>query len=271
MPLSLFKYLHQAGPAEIARLAPRAVPAQLVSEILIVPAALIPDRSVFFSDGCPTLVITANPHSRLLIERAGQTVTLHGGWVGSPYFENRCLDLQEAGDFLVIFRFRPALFFEMTALPPADLRSQAVLPLERIGFSHPGAGLTAEEHVNNTEHFLALNRIANDAEPRAKDDLLNYLQDSTGSLNRLSEVHGKNAAAYKRLERAFNRHTGMAPKEFLTLQRFLRTYQCLTAEKAPAMTAAAAMNGYCDQSHMIRDFKKFTGAAPAALLRKQKY
>ncbi|PST83603.1 hypothetical protein C7T94_13765 [Pedobacter yulinensis] len=266
MPLSLFKYLQTDRQTAIARLAPRAALGQLVGEILIVPASLIPAHSAFFSDGCPTLVLTANAQSRLVLQRANKTVVLQGGWIGSSYFENLSLQLEQPGDFLIVFRFQPASFFAATGLQPAYLRQHAVLPTDVIGLFHPGQALPALQHVKRTEDFLEALPVKEAALPPSINQVIQALDATPGKPLRLADLQRRHATGYKKLERDFARITGMAPKEYLSLQRFLRTYQCLAQGQAAGMTAAAAMNGYCDQSHMIREFKKFTGTAPKALL-----
>ncbi len=66
----------------------------------------------------------------------------------------------------------------------------------------------------------------------------------------------------RQLERRFDRSVGLPPKimsRIFRFQRLLRTLQ------APLGTTPAARpaHGYYDESHLIRDFKAFTGQTPA--------
>lgn len=69
----------------------------------------------------------------------------------------------------------------------------------------------------------------------------------------------------RQLERRFLERVGVSPKRFAKLARFERIL-ALMAE-APTLTHAAAAAGYYDQSHFVRDFQSFTGAAPSQVLR----
>lgn len=68
----------------------------------------------------------------------------------------------------------------------------------------------------------------------------------------------------RQLERRFLARIGLSPKRFAALRRFERSLELATT--APSLTRAAIEAGYYDQSHFIRDFKRFAGTSPAAFL-----
>lgn len=68
----------------------------------------------------------------------------------------------------------------------------------------------------------------------------------------------------KRLWSRFHAHIGMAPKRAATLVRFDHAVHRMVAGEGAALAAAAG--GYCDQSHLHRDVKAFTGATPATVV-----
>lgn len=65
---------------------------------------------------------------------------------------------------------------------------------------------------------------------------------------------------------AFRRETGYAPKVFARIHRFQRLlrriHQCGDVDWADVALAC----GYYDQSHLIRDFREFSGLSPSAYL-----
>ena len=65
----------------------------------------------------------------------------------------------------------------------------------------------------------------------------------------------------RQLERRFLARVGVTPKRFATLRRFERAVA--RASTAPSLTAAALDAGYYDQSHFIRDFRRFVGSSPS--------
>jgi AraC-like DNA-binding protein len=57
---------------------------------------------------------------------------------------------------------------------------------------------------------------------------------------------------------------GITPKRFASLRRFEQAVAL--ARTSPSLTETALAAGYYDQSHFIRDFRRFSGAAPGELL-----
>ncbi|GGR86488.1 hypothetical protein GCM10010252_26440 [Streptomyces aureoverticillatus] len=68
----------------------------------------------------------------------------------------------------------------------------------------------------------------------------------------------------KRLWSRFSSHIGMPPKNAAKLVRFDHAVHRLLAGEGAAQVAADG--GYCDQSHLHRDVRAFTGTTPATVL-----
>ncbi len=67
---------------------------------------------------------------------------------------------------------------------------------------------------------------------------------------------------YKWLERQFRMYLGIAPKEYARLQRFAHAFFEAQHAQTADLLDVAVRNGYYDQSHFIREFRRFTGKAP---------
>jgi len=57
---------------------------------------------------------------------------------------------------------------------------------------------------------------------------------------------------------------GLSPRQLCRSLRFKSVFRHLAASSGDPWTSTALACGYCDQSHMIRDFKHYAGASPAA-------
>lgn len=68
--------------------------------------------------------------------------------------------------------------------------------------------------------------------------------------------------ARRQFERRFRACTGFPPALFLRIARFQRTYRMLENGAATSLTDIAFADGYFDQSHFIREFKRFSGLNP---------
>jgi methylphosphotriester-DNA--protein-cysteine methyltransferase len=70
--------------------------------------------------------------------------------------------------------------------------------------------------------------------------------------------------------RAFQDRVGINPKLFLRLTRF-RAVLAASSRGNQDWADLAADDGYADQSHMIADFREFSGSTPARLARSKAF
>ncbi len=70
----------------------------------------------------------------------------------------------------------------------------------------------------------------------------------------------------RQLERLFHRHVGLTPRRFARLARFRKIFPAL-AGRHPRWADLAADCGFYDQSHLVREFRDFTGLTPGEYLR----
>jgi methylphosphotriester-DNA--protein-cysteine methyltransferase len=59
----------------------------------------------------------------------------------------------------------------------------------------------------------------------------------------------------------------MSPKAYARLQRFVWTLARLRESTSVEWPRLAAAAGYSDQSHLVRDFRRFASASPTEFLR----
>jgi AraC-like DNA-binding protein len=60
----------------------------------------------------------------------------------------------------------------------------------------------------------------------------------------------------------FREHVGVPPKLLARIVRFERLMRCLRAGTVESWSELALRFGYYDQSHMVHDVRRFTGATP---------
>jgi methylphosphotriester-DNA--protein-cysteine methyltransferase len=59
--------------------------------------------------------------------------------------------------------------------------------------------------------------------------------------------------------RRFRDHTGLTPKRFARIQRLQRLLAAVEPAHPVDWARLAAEHGYCDQAHLIDDFRELTG------------
>lgn len=89
----------------------------------------------------------------------------------------------------------------------------------------------------------------------------------TGSLRGLPKHV---ALSPRRLTTLFRAETGLSPKQAARLIRFQHARTAVVrdaaAHRAPDLARIAADCGFCDHSHLVRDFRQYTGESPTAWL-----
>lgn len=84
----------------------------------------------------------------------------------------------------------------------------------------------------------------------------------TGGRERVKDVAEKFCLSERQFERRFSQYAGLPPKTFSSVVKFSRAYSEYNNRSEKTLTQVALDCGYYDQSHFIRDFKKFSGLNP---------
>lgn len=234
------------------------------------------DEEPALPDGCPELLFNFGaPFEH--IDAAGRAT--------------RQPDVYLVGPITAPFHVRPT--------GPVDLIAVRLEPHGAFGMSHDLAALrdqwvdatTLEAmralRMRGEEHLLsALHaRLAAQDDATRRDTLAAWLTANTPNLavadTRVqtlvraiiadggSSAVGPHAAAIaatpRTLQRHFQRQVGVSPKLLARIVRFHRT--CVAWREAPhTLARVAAAHGYADESHLVRDFRRFVGEPPAAFL-----
>jgi AraC-like DNA-binding protein len=72
----------------------------------------------------------------------------------------------------------------------------------------------------------------------------------------------------RRFIQVFAEQVGLTPKLFCRVLRFEQAREHLNRFAKVNLSQVALACGYCDQSHMVRDFQEFSGFSPTAFLRR---
>ena len=95
------------------------------------------------------------------------------------------------------------------------------------------------------------------------------MQNANGNLP-VSEVAEAAHATVRTLERKFKQSSGHTVKDVTGLMRFEQVRNRLWLSPELNLAALADELGYTDQSHLSREFKRYSGTTPAAFARKAK-
>lgn len=204
-------------------------------------------------DGRCELVVHLGESYREIGEAAPQPRALFAGQLTRPLW------LEATGPCQVIgVRFRPA---GARALIDGSMRrtTDRRLALAEIEAGWAGAMPdTLEGVVAWVADEIARRAIVEDREVSAAADLI---ERSCGDVDVEKLVHASGLGR-RTLERRFADAVGISPALLANVFRFRRVFDAIEHDSARPWTDAAAAAGYYDQSHLIRDFRRFVGCTP---------
>lgn len=122
-----------------------------------------------------------------------------------------------------------------------------------------------EACIRLIEHFL-LNKLKVNTSyylPRLSEVIKRI---NTNSLIRTKELANITCLSEKQFCRIFSDNIGLSPKEFLRIIRIQRALSILQNSPKVSFAQLAYDCGYTDQSHMIKEFIKYSGSTPKVFL-----
>ncbi len=205
--------------------------------------------------------VLPHPAVHLSVELSGADV------VGVP--RARFARTLEGEGVVVAVRFRPGGFrpFLGPAGPPVSALTDQVVPagevldLDGDDLAHhvlaPGTGEARAARLED-----ALRAVLPGRDPVA--EVLARLVDAVAAdpgAGRVEDVAARLGVGVRRLQRLFRTYVGVGPK--WVLQRARLHEAAARAEAGPVDWAALAADlGYCDQAHLVRDFRAGVGEPP---------
>jgi len=120
---------------------------------------------------------------------------------------------------------------------------------------------TVEQYFVDARHHVAVDSMLHKAGVA--------MTQANGTLP-VSEVAAAAHATVRTLQRRFMQSSGHSVKDVSGLMRFEQVRNHLWHHPAANLAALAFELGYTDQSHLNREFKRYSGATPAAFARKAK-
>lgn len=111
------------------------------------------------------------------------------------------------------------------------------------------------------EQFLIkrLNNSGNDLNRRRMMKAIEAINHQSYNIRSLAAMA---CLSYKQFNRLFTQYIGANPKEFSRIVRFQRALDMLETKSISNLTQLSYESGFSDQSHLIKEFKAFSGYTP---------
>lgn len=182
------------------------------------------------------------------------------------HFRNAHIKLNGKVDMLGVC-FLPEGFFPFLKIPVSEVKNQ-LLGASEVGFNTANTinerlkgapDVAARLNILENELALLLDNV--NYTPESFRQLFNALKQSDNSLQ-ISEFCQRNNIGMRKLERMYNKYVGVSAKTYGTLNRFQNSLNQLFYNDYSKLSDIAYGNGYFDQMHFIKEFKRFAGNTP---------
>jgi AraC-like DNA-binding protein len=194
--------------------------------------------------------------------------------VGAPTFPKQPGYIEsDSGYFVALFWI--GMGARLFPIPSSEI-VDSYIPLKEI-FSgtaqrltdHMVSAKTFDQRVSAFERFLS--EIANDIRqiPTQHQALMNRMHRvSTAKFDFVDQKEIQAEFSDRHVRRLIAKYTGLSPKLFMRIIRYQTTLHSIIASPNESMAGLAAEQGYFDQSHFIKEFKRFQGMTPNSFLRR---
>ncbi|MES2689242.1 MAG: helix-turn-helix domain-containing protein [Bacteroidota bacterium] len=214
----------------------------------------------FYADGCPGLMfaqsregVVLHPQNQVLDEFILYGQTVHP------------ISLHIKGDYrLLVFTLYPYVTKPFFDVNPEDITDSCLDLSLKWGevLAMLKNAKTAAGQVNILGAFLqALSGANGGSINAAVRKAIHTIIDSNGNSS-MKQIRDAVHMTERTFERQFFSTIGISPKLFAQIVKFQSSLHQLTNEDRQQLSDIVYKNGFADQSHFIRTFKKFAGKTP---------
>lgn len=237
-----------------------------VSELLYFGDVSPHEGDRFLPAGTLELVVNLEEDEMRIDDGAG--VRRHSGAVVSGAYHSYFRVDRRARSSVLAVHFRPGGAWPFLGVPPGELTDAHVDLSDLWGAragemreqtcAAPTPALRLEILERTMIERLARAHAGHVAVPRAIARL------EAGGM-RVADVAAELGLSHRRLVDVFTAEVGIGPKAFARISRFRRVLSRARHERDPDWADLAQAAGYCDQSHLIREFVAIAGDSPTSL------
>ncbi|MBU0923334.1 AraC family transcriptional regulator [bacterium] len=166
-------------------------------------------------------------------------------------------------DYSFGIRFKPAIFPHLVKIDSNKYINE-VVSLEFLSqdlfnqiIINKNDELQTVDYLNQLFELLFEKIELNQKIIKAIDKIINH----RGNIS-LKELEGYIDLSNRQLQRLFQNYLGYSPKKFCNIVRFFDLFKELIKNNTDNLSSKAYEFGYCDQSHLNKEFKKFSNLFP---------
>jgi len=251
---------------QIIKKDPRIAP--FIKEIIFLESADdLLHKLPFYADGYPGIIFSETKEQVLLLPvnkllpnffLYGQTIEPIELHINGPYK-------------LIVFQLYPFATRLLLNINPVEINDACydLRQVENIDTKKTIGQLThsdTSERVRNITNYLLQLVQHSSIDPDKSIKLaVSTIINSKGVI-KIKELRSQLFITERTFERKFNKEVGVTPKQFAKIIQFSFSLNHLQESDYTKLTNIAYENGFSDQSHFIRTFKRYTGETPKEIL-----
>lgn len=187
----------------------------------------------------------------------------HGGaTLAGPHSQSTILDAAQFRRLLAT-EFRPGGAGHFLGIPASAVRDQ-VVSLHEL-WSADGATLWERllEAASPQERFAIVEELLIEQLVGELDPAVAWAVAALERGMRVSEVATRLGLLPRTLERRFSAKVGLTPKRYARVRRLQRVMRTIRNSPNCDWSSVAAEHGYCDQSHLVHEFRELADLTPS--------
>lgn len=274
MPIHFLKFIKSQQADKFIRL-PASVKANgPIEGVYLFDGDRVQSRQLLFNDGFPAVVFMPAKESTSKVDVNGMAFSVGAVWACGGIVKKTYWEVEAMKGEVFIVRFHPFSFFTLFDVNADCFQRQPVMDFSEIlGSAYPAfvesfyQCINAREKVKFIERFIAAGKAVPTC-PALLLEGMHYIDRNRGALSVKALNNAfKIMVNYKWWERNFKRYVGLSPQHYILLQRFLHAYMELEATPHKKLLEVALNNGYCDENHLLKDFRQYCGKPPGSYFR----
>jgi len=164
-------------------------------------------------------------------------------------------------------RFRPGSAYRFLPLP-LELLTDKTVGVEEV-WGAEGRRLekavfaaSSNQHRRKLLEAFLLRKLEESCQRPRFEAAIREIMRNCGR-TRVDELARRLGCSPRQVEREFRLYLGLTPKALARIIRFQNLLRLVGEETLERWANLALASGYCDQSHMVREFQSFTGHCPS--------
>lgn len=207
-------------------------------------------NNVILPDACVDLLINFTTQEILFVATSRAT---------------KNLPLSGKVDFMGV-RFRPGVFYNIFGVDCASVMDK-IIPYQQIEKQCDLSQILQIKSYKDRLRFL-IDYLNNKIRPNQIDQFVNLTNQTKlkNDIKYTSGVADKLNCGIRQANRIFKQRCGISIKAFLNVVRLHESLRALIYSQGNNLARIANQSGFYDQSHFIREIKRYTGISPLELV-----